>query len=303
MIEVRQLTKKFDSFVAVDDVSFQVGSGEILALVGPNGSGKSTTMKCIAGLTAPTKGEIVVNRNPVGAGRRDWLSYLPQKVVFPENLTGTEVVRFYSRLRNLPSASIERAFDLAHLNGFRGRAVREYSAGMLQRLGIAIALMPEAPIVMLDEPTAGLDADAVSRLRELMAAMRDRGQTVIVSTHVLSEVEMLADRVAILVRGKLAAFEPVREFRERMAQQARMRIQLQKPDSRWCETARSAGALSATLDGIELIVTATAENYLPILKTLESGGAQVQHFFTEEPTLESLYLRCIRETTGDHCGN
>jgi len=303
MIEVRKLTKRFGTVLAVNDVSFRAESGEILALVGPNGSGKSTTMKCIAGLISPTAGEIVVNGKRANGGRREWLSYLPQEVGFSENLTGEELIGFYSRLRNLAPGAIQHALEISGLNGFGKRAVREYSVGMLQRLGIAIALMPETPVVILDEPTAGLDSDAVAKLRELLASMRARGQTVIVSTHVLSEIESLADRVAILSGGRLVACEPISSFRERLAQQARMRITLRQPENKWCETARSAGARSAEMAGSELVITTPSANYLPVLRALGIEGANIEHFSTEEPTLESLYLRCIRENSRNHAGN
>lgn len=303
MIQVHKLTKRFGAFLAVDHVSFEVAPGEIVALVGPNGSGKSTTMKCIAGLIAPSEGEIMVNGASVVLGRRDWLSYLPQKVGFPENLTGREVASFYSRLRKLPAATTQRAMELSQLNGFGGRAVREYSVGMLQRLGIAIVLTAETPIVVLDEPTAGLDPDAVLRFRELLVAMRARGQAVIVSTHVLSEAETLADRVAILMRGRLVACEPIRAFRERLAQQSRMRIALRQPADRWRDLAISAGAVSAEAAGSELLIGCPAESYLPILHALERDGASIQQFATEEAALETLYLRYIHENSGNDIGD
>ena len=167
MIQVQGLTKHFGKFVAVDDISFEAGKGEILALIGPNGSGKSTTMKCIAGLISPTRGKILVDGVPAATRNRDWLSYLPQKVSFPDNLTGKEVLDFYRRLRKLDSGFATRALDISNLNGFSNRAVRQYSAGMLQRLGIAIALMPECSVVVLDEPTAGLDPDAVPHFQRV----------------------------------------------------------------------------------------------------------------------------------------
>lgn len=300
MIQVRGLTKRFGTFLAVDDVSFEAGPGEIFALVGPNGSGKSTTMKCIAGLISPTRGEILANGAPVAGQKRDWLSYLPQKVGFPENLTGKEVIGFYSRLRKLAAVSGERALEVSQLNGFSNRAVREYSAGMLQRLGIAVALMPETPVVVLDEPTAGLDPDAVLRFRKLLVAMRTRGQTIILSSHALTEVEALADRVAILVRGRLAACESILRFRERLAQHTVMRITLREPRAEFRELVIHSGGASAEIVGAELVVTTPAANRLDILHRLESGGAHIEKFSTDEPPLESLYLRYTREDNGDH---
>jgi ABC-type multidrug transport system ATPase subunit len=175
--------------------------------------------------------------------------------------------------------------------------------GMVQRLGIAIALMPETPVVMLDEPTAGLDPDAVLHFRELLTAMRVRGKTIIVSSHALTEVEALADRVAILVHGRLAACEPVRRFRERLAQHALMRITLREPQADFCALACRSGAVSAEISGTELVVTGAIEDRLQILSALEAAGAHIEHFSTEEPSLESLYIRYTRENTRIHSGS
>jgi Cu-processing system ATP-binding protein len=303
MIQVQGLTKHFGKFVAVDDISFEADKGEILALIGPNGSGKSTTMKCIAGLISPTRGEIRVDGVPAATRNRDWLSYLPQKVGFPDNLTGKEVLEFYRRLRKLDPGFGTRALDISNLNGFSNRAVRQYSAGMLQRLGIAIALMPESPVVVLDEPTAGLDPDAVLHFRELLTAMRGRGKTIIVSSHALTEVEALADRVAILVHGRLAACELVRHFRERLAQHALMRITLREPQADLRALACRSGALSAEIIGTELVVAGAPVSRLQILRALEAAGAHIEHFSTEEPSLESLYIRYTRENTRPHSGS
>lgn len=302
MIEVRGLTKRFGAFLAVDDVSFEARAGEILALVGPNGSGKSTTMKCIAGLISPTRGEILANGASIAGQKRDWLSYLPQKVSFPENLTGKEVIGFYSQLRKLDPKFTGRALEVSQLNGFSNRAVREYSAGMLQRLGIAVALMPETSVVVLDEPTAGLDPDSVLHFRKLLLAMRARGQTVLLSSHALTEVEALADRVAILVRGRLAACESIRHFRERLARHALMRITLRELRTEFVELVSRAGAVSAEIIGSDLVVTAPAASRLELLRTLQGRGADIEKFSTEEPSLESLYLRYTRENTGNDTG-
>lgn len=300
MIHVQHLTKYFGSFAAVNDVSFAAKPGEILALIGPNGSGKSTIMKCIAGLISPTEGDILINGEPITSRKRDWLSYLPQKVSFPENLTGREAIEFFSRLRRLSATSSSRALEVSKLNGFGNRAVREYSTGMLQRLGIAITLMPETPVVVLDEPTAALDPDAVLHFRELLTTMRTRQQTVILSSHALAEVEALADRIAILVHGRLVACESVQQFKHLLAQQALMKITLRQAKPEYVEAACRSGALSAEIVGSELIVAAPAVDRRGILHALEANGAGIEQFSTEEPSLESFYLRYTREDTGNH---
>ena len=300
MIQLRRLTKQFGTFTAVKDVSFDAQPGEILALIGPNGSGKSTIMKCIAGLIAPTGGKILVNGKSITEQKRDWLSYLPQKVNFSENLTGREVINFYARLRKLSPDFTKRALTISNLNGFGNRPVGQYSSGMLQRLLIAVALMPDTQVLVLDEPTASLDADAVQHFCEFLGQARSRGKTIIVSSHALAEVEALADRVAILVRGRLVACEPIRYSRDWIAQHALLRVTLAEAREHVCEIALRSGAISAEITGSELVVTAPIDDRWRILRAIEAGGVQIRRFSTEELSLESLYLRYKREGDADH---
>lgn len=216
MIQVEHLTKRFGAFTAVDDVSFAVPAGEVFALLGPNGSGKTTTMKSIVGLNVMTAGKILINgidltKNPKEAKRL--VSYLPQRVVFPENTTAREVMRFYARVRNLPREHAEEALARAAINGFSDKLVSEFSEGMMQRLGLAVVTMPDAPVLLLDEPTASLDPHGVKRFREFIVEQREKGKTVIFSTHLLAEAEQLADRVGIFLGGKLVALETIENLR------------------------------------------------------------------------------------------
>ena len=216
MVQVEHFTKRFGRFTAADDVSFEVNKGEVFALLGPNGSGKTTTMKAIVGLNIPTEGRILVrgidvNRQPKRA--RTIMSYLPQRVVFPENLTAREVIRFYGRVRRLPISVADEMLAKARFNGFSDKLVSEFSGGMVQRLGLAVASMPDAPILLLDEPTANLDPQGVKRFREFVLEQKQKGTTVIFSTHLLAEAEQLADRVGIFVGGKVVALESIDNLR------------------------------------------------------------------------------------------
>ncbi len=216
IIRVDRFTKRYGHFTAVDNVSFEIQKGEVFAFLGPNGSGKTTTMKAIVGLNIPTAGTILINgidinRHPKEAKR--YISYLPQRVVFPEHLTAREVMRFYGSLRKLSHEAADQALANAHFNGFSEKLVSEFSGGMVQRLGLAVVSMPDTEILLLDEPTANLDPQGVKRFRDFLLDQKRRGKTVVFSTHLLPEVEQLADRVGIFVGGKLVAQESVEHLR------------------------------------------------------------------------------------------
>ncbi len=223
MIQVAHLTKQYGKFTAVADVSLTVQQGEVYALLGPNGSGKTTTLKTIVGLTIPSKGKILINGlNTMEHPKvnRQLLSYLPQRVVFPENQTAREIVTFYCRIRKLPIERAKDALERARFNGFSDKPVGEFSGGMIQRLGLAVLSLADAPILVLDEPTANLDPQGVKRFREFILGQKEMGKTIIFSTHLLAEAEQLADRVGIFVSGKLVADESVESLqRTRLATQ------------------------------------------------------------------------------------
>lgn len=222
MINVQGLTKSFDAFTAVDGVSFEVRDGETFALLGPNGSGKSTILKSIAGLIKPSAGEITIGgvdalKRPQEA--RKAISFLPQRVGFHDCLTAREVMQFYCRLRKLPPSRIE---DVVHssefnFNGFSEKRVSELSGGMKQKLGLAVACLADAPVLLLDEPTVSLDPAGAIAFRKFLRTLKEAGKTIVFTSHVLADVEMLADRVAVLVDGKLTALVPIEELRMRIA--------------------------------------------------------------------------------------
>jgi ABC-2 type transport system ATP-binding protein len=217
MIHVEHLTKRYGKFTAVNDISFTTKEGEVFAFLGPNGSGKTTTMKSLVGLNVPTSGRVLVNNLDVQQypkATRQFMSYLPQRVVFPENQTAREVMRFYCRLRKLPLARADEALERARFNGFADKLVSEFSGGMIQRLGLAVVTLPDAPILLLDEPTANLDPQGVKRFREFILNQKESGKTIIFSTHLLQEAEQLADRVGIFVSGRLVAQESIETLRQ-----------------------------------------------------------------------------------------
>lgn len=208
MIRFESFSKSFGEEHAVTDLTLAVSPGEIVALLGPNGSGKTTSLKAAAGLIHPTGGRVLVGENGRPATEplaRRSLSFLPQKVSFPDSLTGREVLDFYRALRDVRPERVDVVLRMSSLNGASSRPVGTYSGGMTQRLGLAVAALPDTPVLLLDEPTAALDPDGLRAFYALADERRREGKTVLFTTHQLGDVERLADRVAILVGGKLAA--------------------------------------------------------------------------------------------------
>ena len=298
MIEITGLGKRYGECAALAGVSLRICPGEIFAILGPNGSGKTTLLKCLAGLVRPSAGRITINGldlTPDNQLARTTFSYLPQQVCLPDQLNAREVLEFYARLRGLSNGRVTHLLASSALNGFGERRIREYSGGMLQRLGLAIALLPESPILLLDEPTSGLDPGASARFRELLKELRSRQRTIVFSCHVLADVESIADRVAILLDGRLAGVEEIGGLRQRLADASRMRVKLNAVTPKLCSAARTAGASAAEIMGDCVLVTCRPEQRRDVMRSLETAGASIASFSTEEPTLEDIYVRYVHE--------
>lgn len=224
-IRYRSFTKRFGELTAVDGFSLTVEPGEVVALLGPNGSGKTTALKAAAGLIRPSSGEVLLGEPPRPAGEaaaREQLSFLPQKVAFADSVSAREVLELYRRLRGVESERVEEVLRFAALNGASRRAVGTYSGGMVQRLGLAVALLPEAPILLLDEPTAALDPDGLWAFYGEVERRRAAGQTVLFTTHQLGDLEDLVDRFVVLVEGRLVAIFTQRQLSDRLSGRGRL---------------------------------------------------------------------------------
>src|SRR5690606_36159209 len=208
-------TKEFGRLTAVSGLDLVVHRGETLALIGPNGSGKSTTLKASLGLLRPTRGAVSVDGyDTVQQGRaaRSRLGYLPQGMSFPEGYTAREVMRYFARLRRVDEDEVPVLLDRVDLLAAADRTAASFSGGMKQRLGLALALLGRPPAIVLDEPTAALDPSGSLAVRDLMKEIRAEGITLLFSSHDLTEVAALADRVAVFVAGRLVGLGSVDEL-------------------------------------------------------------------------------------------
>lgn len=297
MIEFRSFTKRFGAHAAVERLSLRLGRGEVLALLGPNGSGKTTSLKAAAGLIRPTSGEVLVGdplRPAAEPQAREQLSFLPQRVAFPEALTGREVVDFYRRLRGGPPERASEVLRFASLNGSSGRAVGGYSGGMLQRLGLAVALLPNAPLFLLDEPTAALDPDGLCAFYAVVERARSDGRAVLFTSHQLGDAERLADRFAVLVEGRLVADMTAAELKDRLAARGVMRLRCDAPDAALLEDVRRL-APQAVFSGDELIVPGPASLRPAVLDLVRSKGHAIRGLTADEGRLDALYRELVGE--------
>ncbi|HEV2096512.1 MAG TPA: ABC transporter ATP-binding protein [Chthoniobacterales bacterium] len=258
--------------VAVRDVTFRVEAGQVYGLLGPNGSGKSTTLKMILGLVTPTRGKTeIFGRDSEFVASRTSVGFLPESPYFPKYLTGQETLRFYGKICGLSGAKLRERIDalleLVRLTNARTRRLGGYSKGMLQRIGLAQALINEPKVVILDEPTAGVDPAGSREIRDLILDLKARGMTVLLSSHLLEQVQEVCDRVGILAQGELVREGPLREL---IAIENRTQLVLE----------------NASADLISEIETRAL-----------AAGAQVVEKRNSETTLEKLFLDATQSST------
>ena len=218
MITTEHLTKKYKNFVSVNQVSLHIRKGSIYGFLGPNGAGKSTTMKMLLGLTIPTKGSFSIDGKHFPEDRMDILKEIGSFIEAPSfyaNLTGRENLDVIRRILGLPKESVEDALELVGLTEFGDRLAKKYSLGMKQRLGLAGALLGRPPILILDEPTNGLDPSGIHEIRELVKSLPGLYDcTILISSHMLSEIELMADDIGILNHGRLLFEGSLDELRQ-----------------------------------------------------------------------------------------
>jgi ABC-2 type transport system ATP-binding protein len=299
-IDARGLRKEFGGRAAVRDLTLSVRRGEIFGFLGPNGAGKSTSIKMLLGLVRPTAGSATLLGAPIGdVGVRRRIGFLPEDFRFYDWLTATELLELHGRLAGMtPERVPARAPEVLETVGMTAHAdrrLRGFSKGMLQRLGLAQALMHEPELIFLDEPTSGLDPIGRRMVRDVIRAQRDRGATVFLNSHLLSEIEVTCDRVAFIRDGEIVES---RDLRHDQATSRRVRI-----------TARQVGPSVATqltrwsrvteLSEDGLIVDVASDEAIPaIVRHLVGAGAEVSQVVTESTSLEDVFVRLVGEDRG-----
>lgn len=294
-VSLRGVTKHYGALHAVDGVDLDIARGEIFGLIGHNGAGKSTLFKMMLGLIPATSGEILVGGASVrGRGfraARRHLGYLPENVVLYDNLSGLETLRFFAKLKGAPLAQCQPALDRVGLAHAGKRPVREYSKGMRQRLGFAQALLGSPQVLFLDEPTSGLDPQAIRDFYATLRGLQAEGVTIIITSHILAELQERVGRLAILSAGKVQAVGSVQALREQTHMPLVFELQLQAGDTPAIAQAlehATAATPEPTAQGLRL--ACPREQKMAVLAALAPFGARVLDIKMHESSLEDVFF-------------
>lgn len=298
MISVRGLTKQYGEIRAVDDLTFDVEPGKVTGFLGPNGAGKSTTMRMVMGLDRPTSGTALVNGRryaELSAPLRQVGALLDAAAMHPGR-TGRSHLRIGARANGIPASRVEEVIDQVGLDRAAGRRIKGYSLGMRQRLGIAAALLGDPAVLLFDEPVNGLDLDGVRWIRSLFRGFADEGRTVLVSSHLMSEMQLIADRVIVIGRGRLIADATVEELRRGLGGP---RVRVRSPFAEDLARALTVQAASVERTGPdELEVSGLPADRVG--GVAHAVGVPVHHLSEVEHSLEHAYLRLTEDSVDFH---
>jgi ABC-2 type transport system ATP-binding protein len=294
------LRKVFGNKVAVRGLSLSVRRGEIFGFLGPNGAGKSTSIKMLVGLVKPTGGEALVLGAPSGdVEARRKIGFLPEDFRFYQWLTATELLELHGRLSGVPPEKLRDrvpAFlDMVGLTPHRDKRLQNFSKGMLQRIGLAQALIHNPELIFLDEPTSGLDPIGRRLVRDIIRAQRDRGATVFLNSHILSEIEITCDQVVFIRDGEVVTS---RDLRSASEEEVRVVVRAKQLTPE-CVATLAPWCTSTNLEDELLTLTTRSQEMLPhILRHLVAAGADVYQFTPQRLSLEDLFVKIMGEDRG-----
>jgi ABC-2 type transport system ATP-binding protein len=305
VIEASRLTRRFDDRVAVDDLSLEVRPGEIFTLLGPNGAGKTTTLRMLAGLISPSSGTARIAGVPLERGRMDEVrskvGFLTEAPGLWDRLTVRLNLLVYARMYGVadPEGAVRRALAMFGLEDRAGSLAAQLSKGMKQKIAIARALLHSPPVILLDEPTSGLDPQTARLVRELVLDLRDRGHTIVISTHNLDEAERVSSRIGVLQR-RLVALDTPNALRRRLFGH-RVRVRLAAPAPHHGDAAIRAGGrhVQPLADGFTFEVDQVERDTPAVVRALVEAGAEIVAVTPEHAPLEDVYLMLLNDSRED----
>lgn len=310
MIQVENLTKRYGPVTAIEDVSFNVEEGEILGFLGPNGAGKSTTMRIITGFTTPTKGKVMVDGESVeehSLSVRRKIGYLPENTPLYTEMTVTGYLRFVAQVKGVPRSEINRkvqsALEESGASDVSERVIGHLSKGYKQRIGLAQALVNDPPVLILDEPTVGLDPRQIIEIRDVIKKLAGQ-RTIVLSTHILPEVSILCNRVVIINNGRIVAVDTPANLQSRLAKGSRIDIEVDGPKKDVIDAIRGIGGVTEVEDNREkpidgrlgLVVSAGDKDIRPELAaTVASKGWTLYELQLHDLSLEEIFVQVLEE--------
>lgn len=295
LIETTNLTKRFGSFIAVNGISLKVKQGEIYGFLGPNGAGKTTTIRMLLGLIAPTTGDAKIFGKSMKSDSLEILRKVGSLVEYPSyygNLTGRENLEITRRILDLNRSEIDRALQVVRLTDWADRSVKKYSLGMKQRLGIAHTLMGNRELLILDEPTNGLDPAGIQEMRELIKTLPgEYGMTVLVSSHILSEIELMASSIGIIHKGRLHYQGPLSDLHHRTAGEIYLEVSPQEKAFQYL----SAKGYEPVPKRQGFAIPSQAVRAAVVNRELVMNSFDVHHLSESRQSLEDVFLSITRE--------
>lgn len=294
-VSLRAVTRQFGTVRAVNGVDLDIRAGELFGLIGRNGAGKSTLFRMMLGLIPASDGEIRIEGVRVDGSAfravRRRVGYLPENVVLYDNLSGRETLRFFARLKGVPATACDAALERVGLSPAADRRVSGYSRGMRQRLGFAQALLGNPRILFLDEPTTGLDADAIRGFHDVLRGLREEGVTIVMTSHILAELQERVDRLAILVDGRVRAEGSVQSLREHVDLPLSVTVAVRLDGAARVAAAIQPLAVAAVVvRGRELSAGCRREAKMAMLDALAGVRADVEDIQVREPSLEDVFF-------------
>ncbi|WP_150251040.1 ABC transporter ATP-binding protein [Nocardiopsis deserti] len=300
ILEARGITKRYGDHLAVDDISFSVAEGETYGLLGPNGAGKSTTIKMIAGISTRDAGDIHINgieHGPTNQRSKSLIGYVPQEVAVYQELSARDNLRFFGRMYGLSRTEArKRADEVLETVGLTDRAretVSKYSGGMTRRLNIGVGLLNRPRLLVLDEPTVGVDPQSRHSILESVHALARSGMSVLYTTHYMEEAEQLCDRIGILEGGRIQAEGTQRELVAQVGENDTVLVDLGPGDGDFTDALVAIEAVQeVTVEGDRLrLLARDARDCLPtVMRVLTENGADIRSIRIQEPDLESVFL-------------
>jgi Cu-processing system ATP-binding protein len=294
VLSLKHVGKRFGAKSAVDDVTLKLNAGERVALIGHNGAGKTTLMKMILGLMPASDGDIAVLGDRPGSdhARRN-VAFLPENIAFHRSMTGREILTLLARLKSAAANEVDMLLERVGLIDAADQRIRTYSKGMRQRLGLAQALLGDPKLLLLDEPTSGLDPHLRLAFYEMVDELAANGATVLLSSHLLTELEARTDRVAIMRQGRLVACAPLDTLRREAALPIRIRIDVQES-----ERSRVAATLNGReINGQTVDLSVLMADKMKTLAQIASFGDSINDIEITPPNLDDLYAHYGVDTT------